>query len=1323
MTTIAELQINLDSRPIEQGTKALNDFASAADRANKAAKANSDTNSAAAGSAEKQAKAEADLSAMIDAQTRKLEQLGAQRRALDSSGIKSNQPAEYERLNRIIDANIALVQRQGNAVDTLRARQERDSARAETQANIKLRAEERLAAASDRREAVVSRAAAREQRIIEQTINGLSRQIAAQNEYNKTIEQLNRARATPTSGSNSGAISNGEYESYVKLAQARRDAALATSDNSRELAAAQSRLDTYTATLGRAERAEVQYSRAVRVLDDNLSKGNITLDQYNAQLARFSTQRDTAIRAANDNSAAEARYARELNQVITAYDPVLRAQQSYNASVAVLSTGLQNGVISVEQFNRALTQQREALDGVKAQQSGVGNLGSGYDRALNSLVPYRTELRNLAQQERVLQQQKEAGKVQTASQIAEYDKATAAIAAQRREIERRTAASNQNTISAKQEAAALRGVPAQITDIVVSLQGGQAPLTVLLQQGGQLKDMFGGVIPAVKALTGSVIGLINPATVAITLLGTLGTAAYIGSQEITAFNRAVITSGGAAGVSGAQFASYQRSLDATVGTASKAAETLTALQASGRIAGEVFLQVGEAAIKMERATGQSIKQTVDDFSALGKDPVQAAIRLDEQYRFLTSAVLAQADALVRQGREQEATTLLQRELAEASTTAADKMIEQAGLVERAWTGIKDAVKETWDAILQIGRTGGVNAAALKSQQDLLERTRLRLREGNLLAKGMSEEDINNHPVVKSIQVQIDKYQELVDAENKSAAQTAAAERTRVEGVSATAAANRRYTNSLEGVAKAEQTLIEVRRENERIRKAGVVSAEQAVILTANEAKAVEKLAEAKKKENKPKRTAIDSREVTEVRTGLAEITAEYEGYYKRVTAIGEAGLVSQEATTASQTAILEAQKKATIASYDEQIEAIKKLQSAKGNSNAQNISLDNQLTRSESARVVALEKIDSRLDALQAKERGRVQERERNIASYKASLDQQLENLQAEGARAADGVGRGSRQAAVSQALGQQDRSFAKAQGRLASALADGGSPEEYAANLKNLQESHDAMTAQIIKNDADIQRANGSWVNGFTAAVENAKDVGLDFAGSMEKALSGTFNSAGDALATFVTTGKLNFQDFTLSVLNDLAKIAARQAASSALSGILGIAASAAGAYFGGGANGLAAGSAGAASSSMGASQAGYSSQYFQAQGGAWSGGTQMFANGGAFTNSVVSQPTSFGMANGSRGIMGEAGDEAIVPLARTRNGDLGIRQIGGSGGGGTVVQVNVRVDGNGSNASTDGGAGYQQFGNDLGNFVNQRIYTIINSETRPGGSLQSQR
>ena len=69
-------------------------------------------------------------------------------------------------------------------------------------------------------------------------------------------------------------------------------------------------------------------------------------------------------------------------------------------------------------------------------------------------------------------------------------------------------------LSTKAYTAALRGVPAQFTDIVVSLQGGMNPFTVLLQQGGQLKDMFGGVGPATRALGGYVAGLVNPFTLA-----------------------------------------------------------------------------------------------------------------------------------------------------------------------------------------------------------------------------------------------------------------------------------------------------------------------------------------------------------------------------------------------------------------------------------------------------------------------------------------------------------------------------------------------------------------------------------------------------------------------------------------------------------------------------------------------------------------------------------------------------------------------------------------------------------------------------------------
>lgn len=89
-----------------------------------------------------------------------------------------------------------------------------------------------------------------------------------------------------------------------------------------------------------------------------------------------------------------------------------------------------------------------------------------------------------------------------------------------------SAAFERTAMSARATAAALRGVPAQFTDIVTAIASGQNPMTVMIQQGGQLKDMFGGVGPAAVALGGYVASMINPFTVAAAAAAGLGYAAY-----------------------------------------------------------------------------------------------------------------------------------------------------------------------------------------------------------------------------------------------------------------------------------------------------------------------------------------------------------------------------------------------------------------------------------------------------------------------------------------------------------------------------------------------------------------------------------------------------------------------------------------------------------------------------------------------------------------------------------------------------------------------------------------------------------------------------
>ncbi|MEH4266532.1 phage tail length tape measure family protein [Klebsiella aerogenes] len=101
--------------------------------------------------------------------------------------------------------------------------------------------------------------------------------------------------------------------------------------------------------------------------------------------------------------------------------------------------------------------------------------------------------------------------------------------------------------SATQTAFAMRMIPAQMTDIVVGLSTGQSPFMVLMQQGGQLKDMFGGIIPAIKGVSTYVMGLVNPYTVAAGAVGLLTYAVYQNRLEIEAATKIATTSLGANG--------------------------------------------------------------------------------------------------------------------------------------------------------------------------------------------------------------------------------------------------------------------------------------------------------------------------------------------------------------------------------------------------------------------------------------------------------------------------------------------------------------------------------------------------------------------------------------------------------------------------------------------------------------------------------------------------------------------------------------------------------------------------------------------------------
>lgn len=258
--------------------------------------------------------------------------------------------------------------------------------------------------------------------------------------------------------------------------------------------------------------------------------------------------------------------------------------------------------------------------------------------------------------------------------------------------------------TAKQTRFALRQVPMQFTDIVVSLQAGQSPMQVFLQQGGQLKDMFGGIGPAAKALSGYILGLINPFTVAAGTLGALGAAYYYGSEQSKRLENALISSSNIIGKTNGQLETLIETTGKVTGHYTQSREAVEALAASGVISGANLQTALRGVMAMSEMTGKSVEDLVPKFEEIAKDPVKAIVKLNEQYNFLTVDVYKQIKALEEQGKHQEAVTLAMTTFANTVNDRKGQVLDNVGYIEKAWRGVKSAIDSAKESLLGIGKS-------------------------------------------------------------------------------------------------------------------------------------------------------------------------------------------------------------------------------------------------------------------------------------------------------------------------------------------------------------------------------------------------------------------------------------------------------------------------------------------------------------------------------------------------------------------------------------------------------------------------------------------
>jgi phage-related minor tail protein len=177
-----------------------------------------------------------------------------------------------------------------------------------------------------------------------------------------------------------------------------------------------------------------------------------------------------------------------------------------------------------------------------------------------------------------------------------------------------------------------------------------------------------------------------------------------GENEVSAYNKALILTGNYAGETAAQLQVMAKSVGENANVTQGAAAAVVAqVTQTGKFYGDQIKTVSEAALELQKATGQAVDKTIADFEKLGKDPVHGILDLNQSMHFLTQSTYDQITALVQRGQTDKAAQVAQDAYAEAVKSRAEKVQGSLGTLETAWNAITGAAKGAWDAMLDVGR--------------------------------------------------------------------------------------------------------------------------------------------------------------------------------------------------------------------------------------------------------------------------------------------------------------------------------------------------------------------------------------------------------------------------------------------------------------------------------------------------------------------------------------------------------------------------------------------------------------------------------------------
>lgn len=861
---------------------------------------------------------------------------------------------------------------------------------------------------------------------------------------------------------------------------------------------------------------------------------------------------------------------------------------------------------------------------------------------------------------------------------------------------------NQYGKTAGETAWAMRSVSAQVTDMVVSVHAGQNLGTVILQQGGQLKDLFGGILPALKALGSTLLGMITPFTLLAGATVAFGFAAYQGGEDAKRLNRTIQLTGNYAGVTADKIKSMAVAAAGDGGSRRQAQQAVESLVATGQISSDTVQKMSATMVAFQKVSGTAMDEVSKDFAKMPEGVTKWAEEHNRSLNFMTLAQWDYIRTLEESGNREAAMRETSQALHDYLGTEAPQKL---GLLERAWREVKGAVDGAWESMKRVGQ-----------EQDPLTARINTLRENvaRMKARDNGPAGLNDAGRARVANAE----GALRDAEDQKALEEAAA---LVKGVNAAAnAASIDAAKRLDGLDRETNKVKQLNfalAENLRFENAirAVKPGDERITPEAIKAR---EAATRKKFEDKDANSAGQNGLSAQLAAMQAQARLREEALRAETSALeGQraAGLLSEEdfirRRAAAQRAALS--DELAIARQQADIAGGKKQLVERERYLGRVQELEAQIARSQQQEATDIEKY-------QAKIRGALRATQLDIANYRETRDLQV-------SRQMNALTLGSNDRALADSVNQAQDRFRRIQdGFTDKMLREGGAgaldSEQYRQGIAQIDA---AMQAQVQREREYMQQRvamQGDWKNGALLAVNEWVDGSANLMAQSQQVFSSLFTGMEHAVASFVTSGKANFGDFTRSVLADMAKIAARQA-------MLGLVTSIAGSLFGA-ASGAAAGTEAMASSVQAAGGDGIGSLIASNGWGVANAKGNVYTSPSlsAYSGGIYDTPQVFAFAKGA-GVFGEAGPEAILPLKRAADGSLGVRaQIpntatGGAGNASSgPVQVTIYVQG-GEQTPSETTPGWEQFGKEIGEFVDARVDVKIKRSYQQGGAAWNSR